>query len=48
MEHTTSEVSFHHEPTSDKSRIWKTTIILSVITLIELGFDFLMYFTWAR
>ncbi len=45
MEHTTSEVSFHHEPTSDKSRIWKTTIILSVITLIELGFGFLMYFT---
>jgi cytochrome c oxidase subunit IV len=45
MEHTTSEISFHHEPTSDKSRIWKTTIILSVITLIELGFGFLMYFT---
>ncbi len=45
MEHSTSEVSFHHEPSSDKSRIWKTTIILSVITLIELGFGFLMYFT---
>lgn len=45
MEHTSSEITYHHEPTTDTSRIWRTTIILSVITLIELGFGFLMYFT---
>ncbi len=40
-----SEVTFHHEHSSDKSHIWRTTIILSVITIIELGLGFLMYFT---
>ena len=43
--HTPSEVSFHHAPTEGTGRIWKTTIILSVLTLIELGLGFLMYFT---
>ena len=45
MEHTTTEITYHHEPTSDTSRIWRTTIILSVITIIELALGFLMYFT---
>lgn len=47
MEHSTtsSEVTFHHEAGTDKSRIWKTTILLSVITVIELALGFLMYFT---
>jgi cytochrome c oxidase subunit IV len=41
----TSEITYHPEHGSGTSRIWKTTIILSVITIIELGFGFLMYFT---
>ena len=41
--HTAAEITYHHEPSSDKSRIWKTLIILSVITIIELGLGLLMY-----
>lgn len=41
----TPEVTYHPEHKSGKSHIWKTTIYLSVITLIELGLGFLMYFT---
>lgn len=41
--HTASEITYHHEPSSDKSRIWRTLIILSVITIIELGLGLLMY-----
>ena len=37
------EITHHHEPSHDKSRIWKTTIILSVLTIIELGLGFTMY-----
>ena len=40
-----AEVTYHPEHGSGTSRIWRTTIILSVITIIELGFGFLMYFT---
>lgn len=43
MEHQASspEISFHPEQRSDTvRRIWKTTIILSVITLIELALGF--------
>ena len=48
MEHQTQtlipEVTFHHGPSDDfKKRIIKTTIILSVITVIELGLGLLMY-----
>lgn len=43
--HSTSEITYHHEPTNNTARIWRTTIILSVITVIELGLGFLMYFT---
>jgi cytochrome c oxidase subunit IV len=43
--HTPSEVTFHHEAPSDKRRIWKTTIILSVLTVIELSLGLLMYAT---
>ena len=41
------EVTFHHAPTDNDTQIKKivrTTIILSVITLIELGLGLLMYF----
>ena len=41
----TPEVTYHPEHNSGTSHIWRTTIILSVITLIELGLGFLMYFT---
>jgi cytochrome c oxidase subunit 4 len=37
------EVTVHHEHSSDKSRIWKTTTILSVLTIIELGLGLSMY-----
>ncbi len=50
MEHQSihPEVTFHHEPASGdefKKRIRKTTILLSVITLIELGLGLFMYAT---
>ena len=39
MEHAVQEITFHHEPGGKEvvSKIIKTTIILSVITIIELG-----------
>ncbi len=40
-----AEVTYHPEPHSGTAHIWRTTIILSVITVIELGLGFLMYFT---
>lgn len=48
MDHSTtahSEVTFHHAPGGDETikRIIKTTVILSVITLIELGLGLAMY-----
>lgn len=51
MEHhqdISTEVSFHHPHQSDadfKARVRKTTILLSVITVIELGLGLLMYAT---
>lgn len=49
MEHQTfgGEVTFPHDaPTDDsKKRIWKTTILLSVITIIELALGYLLYAT---
>jgi cytochrome c oxidase subunit IV len=41
-----SEVSFHHAPGGDETvkKIIKTTIVLSVITLIELALGFGIYF----
>jgi cytochrome c oxidase subunit 4 len=49
MEHQTfgGEVTFPHEaPTEEsKKRIIKTTVLLSVITLIELGIGYLLYAT---
>lgn len=48
MEHQTNispEITFHHPPADDtKKRILKTTIVLSVITLIELAMGFSIYF----
>ncbi|MFL5811597.1 MAG: cytochrome C oxidase subunit IV family protein [Flavisolibacter sp.] len=48
MEHqeTTSEITFHHDHSDDdafKKRVRKTTILLSVITLIELGIGLSIY-----
>lgn len=49
MEHQTfgGEVTIPHEAPSDESkkRIIKTTVLLSVITLIELGIGYLLYAT---
>lgn len=44
--HNPSEVTFHHEPGGKEvvQKIIKTTIILSVITLIELALGFAIYF----
>lgn len=44
-QHTSSEVSFHHhvDETEFKKRVRKTTILLSVITVIELGIGLLIY-----
>jgi cytochrome c oxidase subunit IV len=48
MEHqaTTSEVTFHHHVPGDENvkRIWKTFWVLLIITLIELGLGFSIYF----
>jgi cytochrome c oxidase subunit IV len=40
------EVSFHHAPAGDEQvkKIIRTTVILSVITLIELALGFVIYF----
>src|SRR6476661_5873030 len=47
MEHNTlSEITFHHEPHSDeefRKRVRKTTILLSVITIIELAIGLTIY-----
>lgn len=45
-QHTNSEVTFHHhiDDATFKSRIRKTTILLSVITIIELAIGFAIYF----
>jgi cytochrome c oxidase subunit IV len=45
MEHSIQEVSFHHEPGGKEvvQKIIKTTVILSVITVIELGLGLSMY-----
>jgi cytochrome c oxidase subunit IV len=50
--HTTaSEITIHHAPSESTRRIWKTTIILSVLTMFELSLGLLMYATdfphWA-
>ncbi len=49
MEHQTfgGEVTIPHAAPTDESkkRIYKTTIVLSVITIIELGFGYLLYMT---
>jgi len=46
MEHTNnSEITFHHEAGGDEfiKKVIKTTILLSVITIIELGLGLAMY-----
>ena len=45
MEHSIQEVTFHHEPGGDEfvKKVIKTTVLLSVITIIELGLGLLMY-----
>ena len=47
QDHTSqSEVTFHHEPGGKEfvQKIIKTTVILSVITVIELALGFVIYF----
>jgi cytochrome c oxidase subunit IV len=41
--HTASEVTFHHGPSGDTKRIWRTFWLLLIITIIELGLGLLMY-----
>ena len=45
MEHkpASPEVSFHHPPSDNVKRIWKTFWILLIITIIELGLGLLLY-----
>ena len=43
--HSATEVTIHHEPSSSTKRIWKTTILLSILTIIELGLGLTMYAT---
>jgi hypothetical protein len=46
MQHAFEEVSIHHEHAEDavfKKRVRKTTILLSIITLIELGIGLTIY-----
>jgi hypothetical protein len=45
MEHSVQEVTYHHEPGGKEvvQKIIKTTVILSVITIIELGLGLAMY-----
>jgi cytochrome c oxidase subunit IV len=46
MQHAFDEVSIHHEHAEDaifKKRVIKTTILLSVITMIELGIGLTIY-----
>lgn len=45
MEHAVQEITFHHEPGGKEviSKIVRTTVILSVITIIELGMGLGMY-----
>ncbi len=43
-----SEITFHHAPSSTsefRKRVLKTTLILSVVTVIELGLGLLLYAT---
>ena len=42
-QHTTSEITFHHEPSDSTRRIWRTFWLLLIITVIELGLGLLMY-----
>jgi cytochrome c oxidase subunit IV len=49
MEHQnpiSSEITYHHAPGGDETvkRIIRTTIVLSIITIIELGLGFVIYF----
>lgn len=43
---TSSEITFEHhtDSASFKRRVWKTTLLLSVITLAELGIGYIIYF----
>lgn len=41
--HTTSEVTFHHEPSESTSRIWRTFWILLGLTIAELALGLSMY-----
>jgi cytochrome c oxidase subunit IV len=43
--HAATEVTYHHEPSGSTKRIWKTTILLSILTIIELGLGLTMYAT---
>jgi cytochrome c oxidase subunit IV len=45
MEHSVQEVTVHHEPGGKEvvQKVIKTTVILSVITIIELGMGLAMY-----
>ena len=38
-----SEVTFHHEPSDNTKRIWKTFWILLIVTVVEVGLGLLLY-----
>lgn len=43
MEHSTTEVTFHHEASGSTKRIWRTFWLLLIITVIELALGLSMY-----
>ena len=42
-QHTTSEITYHHEPTGSTKRIWKTFWLLLIITVVELILGLLIF-----
>lgn len=42
-QHSSSEITFHHEASASTARIWRTFWILLIITIIELGLGIAMY-----
>jgi uncharacterized membrane protein len=42
-QHTTPEITYHHEPSGSTKRIWKTFWLLLIITVIELMLGLFIY-----
>lgn len=42
-QHTTSEITYHHEPSGSTKRIWRTFWLLLIITIVELLLGLLIF-----